>query len=146
MNFRKRIRQENVGFQLVPIIDVLSVLLIFFVTTYSFARYETEMDVTVPTAKSSAESRRTPGEIIINIKKDGQVVLHRREITIPELQTILMKVAKNFPDQPVILRADEDTPYKAVIAVLDACRQADVWNVSFATKSEEKEAAATPQP
>lgn len=139
MNFRKRYRQENVGFQLVPIIDVLSVLLIFFITTYSFARFETEMDVTVPTARSSSESRRTPGEIIINVRKDGQVVLHRREISIPELQTILMRIAKNFPDQPVILRADEATPYKAVIAVLDACRQADVWNVSFATRPEEAE-------
>src|SRR5436190_273685 len=141
MNFRKRIRQEPVGFQLVPIIDVLSVLLIFFVTTYSFARYEKDIDVTVPTAKSSAESRRTIGEIIINVKKDGSVVLHRREIKIEELQTILMKVAKNFPDQPVILRADEATPYKSVITVLDACRQADVWNVSFATRNEEKEGA-----
>lgn len=139
MNFRKRYRQESVGFQLVPIIDVLSVLLIFFITTYSFARFEQEMDVTVPTAKSASESRRLPGEIIINIRKDGQVVLHRREITVPELQTILMKVAKNFPDQPVILRADEATPYKEVIAVLDACRQADVWNVSFATRTEEPE-------
>src|SRR5690349_6869824 len=139
MNFRKRIRQENVGFQLIPIIDVLSVLLIFFVTTYSFARYEKNMDVTVPTAKPSSETRRTIGEIIINIKKDGTVVLHRRDLKIEELQSILVKVAKNFPDQPVILRADEATPYKSVIAVLDACRQADVWNVSFATRNEETE-------
>jgi len=117
---------------------VLSVLLIFFITTYSFARFEQDMDVTVPTAKSASESRRLPGEIIINVRKDGQVVLHRREITVPELQTILMKVARNFPDQPVILRADEATPYKDVIAVLDACRQADVWNVSFATQPDEK--------
>src|SRR5438093_465671 len=136
MNFRKHIRQENVGFQLVPIIDVLSVLLIFFVTTYSFARYEQDIAVTVPTAKSSASTPRMVGEIIVNIRKDGQVVLNDREIKIEELQTILMKTAKNFPDQPVILRADEATPYKSVIAVLDACRQADVWNVSFATKSE----------
>ncbi len=143
MNFRKRIKQETVGFQLVPIIDVLSVLLIFFVTTYSFARYETEMDITVPTAKSSSESRRLPGEIIINVKKDSKVVLNRREITIPELQTILKSIARNFPDQPVILRADEETPYKAVISVLDACRQADVWNVSFATRSEEKDGASS---
>src|ERR1043166_8546555 len=98
MNFRKRIRQENVGFQLVPIIDVLSVLLIFFVTTYSFARYEKNMDVTVPTAKSSAESRRTMGEIIINIKKDGTIELHKRQLKLEEMQSILIKVAKNFPD------------------------------------------------
>lgn len=143
MNFRKRFRQETVGFQLVPIIDVLSTLLIFFVTTYSFAFHEREMDVTVPTAKSSAESRRMPGEIIINIKKDGKVVLNRRETTIEELQSILMKIAKNFPDQPVILRADEATPYKSVINVLDACRQADVWNVSFATRADEKEGAGS---
>ncbi len=139
MNFRKRIRQENVGFQLVPIIDVLSTLLIFFVTTYSFAFHERELDVTVPTAKSSGEAPRMQGEIIINVKKDGQVVLNHRELKIEELQSILMKIAKNFPDQPVILRADEATPYKSVIAVLDACRQADVWNVSFATRTEEKQ-------
>ncbi|MBM3888013.1 MAG: biopolymer transporter ExbD [Verrucomicrobia bacterium] len=145
MNFRRRIRTEPMGFQIIPIIDVILLLLIFFVSTWTYAQWETELNITVPTAKEVTKSRRMPGEIIINVNKDGEVVLNKKNLTEEELRSVLVRIAKQFPDQPVIVRGDEATQYKAIIRVLDACRQADIWNVAFATKPPEQPApAATP--
>ncbi len=137
MNFRRRVRTEPMGFQIIPIVDVILLLLIFFVSTWTYAHWEKEMDITVPTAKEATTTPRTPGEIIINVGRAGEVVLNRKTLTDDELRSVLARIAKQFPDQPVIVRGDETTPYKFIVRVLDVCRQADIWNVAFATKPPE---------
>lgn len=141
MNFRRRNRTQPPGFQIIPIIDVILLLLIFFVSTWTYAQWEKQMDITVPTAKETNMPRRMPGEIIINVGKDGEVILNQKKLTTDELRSILARIAKQFPDQPVIVRGDEAAAYKAIIRVLDACRQADIWNVAFATRAPEAGAA-----
>lgn len=142
MNFRRRIRTEPMGFQIIPIVDVILLLLIFFVSTWTYAQWETELNITVPTAKEVTKTPRTPGEIIINVGKTGEVVLNRKTLADEELRSVLARIAKQFPDQPVIVRGDETTPYKFIVRVLDICRQADIWNVAFATKQPEAQPAA----
>jgi biopolymer transport protein ExbD len=55
---------------------------------------------------------------------------------LPELKSRLAKVAKFYPGQPVIIRADKDTRYESLVEVMDTCREADVWNFSLATEGE----------
>jgi len=133
MNFRSRIHSEPIGLQLAPMIDVILFLLTFFLLTWNVARYETELDVRVPTAKQGVAPKRLPGEILLNVKEDGRVILNRRAVTEKELFKILKEIVAQFPNQAVILRADENADYKYVISVLDVCRAADIWNVAFAT-------------
>ena len=142
MNFRRRIRTEPMGFQIIPIVDVILLLLIFFVSTWTYAHWETELNITVPTAKEVTKTPRTPGEIIINVGRAGEVVLNRKTLTDDELRSVLVRIAKQFPDQPVIVRGDETTAYKFIVRVLDICRQADIWNVAFATKPPEAQPPA----
>lgn len=97
------------------------------------ARYETELDIRVPTARQGETPKRLPGEIVLNIKENGSVILNRRAVTGEELLSILKQIVGQFPNQAVILRADEKVEYRYVIAVLDICRAADIWNVAFAT-------------
>jgi biopolymer transport protein ExbD len=123
-------------------IDVILFLLTFFLLTWNVARYETELDVRVPTAKQGEAPKRLPGEIILNVKADGRVILNRREVHAEELLRILKEMAIQFPNQAVILRADEKVEYKYVIGVLDTCHGADIWNIAFATAPEQKDAAA----
>lgn len=137
MNFRSRTQTAPIAFQLAPMIDVIFFLLTFFLLTWNIARYETELDVRVPTARQGEEPKRLPGEIVLNVKMDGRVVLNRREVGNDELLSILKQIVAQFPDQAVILRADENAEYKYVIAVLDICRAADIWNVAFATAPQE---------
>ncbi len=133
MNFRRRIVTEQIGLQLAPMIDVVLFLLCFFILTWNLARYEADIDVKVPTAKQGKEPKRLPGEVIVNVTKDGVINLNRRPVSQDELQQILTGVVQEYPDQAVIVRADAEAKYQAVVAVLDACRAADAWNIAFAT-------------
>ena len=138
MNFRSRATTEPIALQLAPMIDVILFLLTFFLLTWNIARYETELDVRVPTASKGEAPKRLPGEIILNVKKDGRVYLNRIQYSNEELLGKLNEIVKLFPEQAVILRADEDVEYKYVVAILDVCRAADIWNVAFATAPAEE--------
>ena len=137
MNFRNRTQTESIGLQLAPMIDVILFLLTFFLLTWNMARYETELDVRVPTAKQGEAPKRLPGEIILNVKENGQVILNKRAVNYTELLSILKQIVGQFPNQAVILRGDEKVDYKYIVSVLDICRAADIWNVAFATAPEE---------
>jgi len=133
VNFRKQSTLEAPGFQIAPMVDIVFLLLIFFLVTWNFARHETELDVKVPTAKEGKESRRSVGEVIINVKSDGTIMMNRRVMTGQELGDTLRKISELYPDQAVILRGDESADYRHIVAVLDICRTANIWNVAFAT-------------
>lgn len=137
MNFRSRAQPEPSGFQIAPMIDVVFLLLIFFLVTWNFARQETELDVKVPTAREGKENRRAIGEVILNVRADGTIVMNRRTYTPEELQAALARIAEMYPDQAVVLRGDENTDYRYIVDVLDICRSANIWNVAFATSKPE---------
>ena len=123
--------------QMAPLIDIVFLTLIFFMTLSIFNQLESEISVSVPKAKESKEIVRSPGEIIINILKDGTVIVNQKKLSYEELKNMLRSISTLFPDQPVIIRADEKTYHKFVVEVLDACAGADIWNVAFATIKEE---------
>jgi len=137
MNFRAHVRTEPGGIAIAPMVDIVFLLLIFFLVTWNFARYETELDVQVPTAREGKESRRSLGEVILNVRADGTIVLNRRTLEPEELQKTLGGISELYPDQAVVLRADQATDYRHVVEVLDICRAANIWNVAFATSKPE---------
>ena len=138
MNFRTRSKPEAIAFQIAPMIDFLVVLLCYTLATQIFNQWESEFDVSLPTAKSAEMTQRLPGEIIINVLRDGQVVVNQKPLTATELSSLLNRIVGMFPGQPVLVRADKETAYQHVVKVLDACRMADIWNIAFATISVEE--------
>jgi len=137
MNFRRKFQGESPGFQIAPMIDVIFILLSFFVATQIYSQWETEIDIQLPTAETGTPPERLPGEIIINVLQDGNTVVNQQTLGPDELRSLLVRIVGLFPGQPVLLRADKKTDYEHVIRVLDHCRQADIWNISFATTAEE---------
>ena len=133
MKFRKRTEPHVIGFQIAPMVDILLVLLVFFIVTWSFARKELELDVKVPTAQNAKESNPVVNQTVLNIRQDGTVVWNRKVVSQPELLSRLRELAGEFPDFAIIVRGDERTPYRFLINVLDICRDANIWNVAFAT-------------
>ena len=117
--------------------DVIFLLLCFFIATSVFSQWEYKIDITLPTAKSGKMPDRLPGEVIINVAKDGRISMNEQDLTHDALRARLSGLAKLFPGQPVRLRADKDTRYEDMIKVIDTCRLADLWNVSFATTEEQ---------
>jgi|SRR5580704_11878980 biopolymer transport protein ExbD len=133
MNFRKHAEPRVLGFLIAPMVDILLVLLVFFIVTWNFALSENELDVRVPTATKSNETQQYVGQVVINIKTDGSVVVNRQPKSSQELLDLLKKLSQLYPDQAVIVRGDQGVEYKHIVDVLDICRQADIWNVAFAT-------------
>lgn len=137
MNLRAHVYPERIMFQIAPMVDILLFLLVFFMLTWNFSRNEAELDVKVPAAQEGKETRRPAGEVILNVKKDGGIVMNRRPMSSEELLDTLSRIAKLYPDQAVILRGDENVNYRYVVDVLDICRAANIWNVAFATSKPE---------
>ena len=133
MNFRKHAEPRVLGFLIAPMVDILLVILVFFIVTWNFALSENELDVRVPTATKANETQPYVGQVVINIKADGTVIVNRQPKSSQELLELLKKLSQLYPDQAVIVRGDQGVEYKHIVDVLDICRQADIWNVAFAT-------------
>ena len=133
MKFRRREAPNVIGFQIAPLVDILLVLLCFFIVTWSFARKEMELDVKVPAAESGKEPQAVMNQTVLNVKKDGTVIWNRQSVSPEELRERLQGLARIFPDYAIILRGDETADYKFIVNVLDVCRDAGIWNVAFAT-------------
>ena len=133
MNFRGRVGMQHPGIQLAPLVDVLMLLLIFFLLTWNAARNENELDVKVPKASAAKEKAAPPGDVVVNVRTDGTVVVNRRTMNGPELTDLLQNLVKLYPEQAVVIRGDEGGAYKNVVNVLNICSEAGVTNVAFAT-------------
>ncbi len=133
MNFRKRIVENQPGFQMAPMIDIVFLLLIFFIAASVYSQWESKLGIKVPTAKSAEERPRFPGEAIINIDANGKYYLNSIEFTPGRLKTVLAKLAETYPGQPVVVRADKRAPCRYLIQVIDICAQTDIGDISFAT-------------
>ena len=141
MKFKRNNRSKAAGLSLTSMLDVIFLLLCFFVTVSVFSQWENEISIKLPSAATSDEPDRLPGEIIVNLTKDGQVSVNGKLLTLGELKAKLTRVARFFPGQPVIIRADKEVRYETLVGVIDTCRSADIWNFSLATSGE---AASSP--
>ena len=133
MNLRKHAMPQHPGIQLAPLVDVLMLLLIFFLLTWNAARNENELDVKVPKASEAKEKSAPIGDVVVNVKADGNVVVNRRTLNGLELSELLRNLVQLDENQAVVIRGDETGAYKNVVDVLNICSAAGVTNVAFAT-------------
>jgi biopolymer transport protein ExbD len=133
MNLRSRAVPVHPGIQLAPLVDVLLLLLIFFLLTFNAARSENELDVKVPKASAAKEKTSPIGDVVVNVKLDGNVVVNRRTLNPQELTELLKGLVQLNAEQAVVIRGDETGAYRNVVNVLNICTQAGVTNVAFAT-------------
>jgi biopolymer transport protein ExbD len=137
MKFGRRTAEEPEAFQLAPLIDIVFITLVFFMTTYAYSTLESEIDIKLPTADAAQPSDRSRGEIYINIRQDGKIVLNEKEMDVPELQEVLYRVAELYPGGAIIIRGDRGADLGQAVAVLNCCKKADIQDVKFAVSEEE---------
>ena len=133
MNLRRHTPLHHPGIQLAPLVDVLLLLLIFFLLTWNAARTENELDVKVPKASAAKEKSAPIGDVIVNVKADGNMVVNRRTLSGPELTELLKSLIQLNSEQAVVIRGDEAGAYKNIVDVLNICTEAGITNVAFAT-------------
>ena len=136
MKFVRRTKSRAPAMALTSMLDVIFLLLCFFVTVSVFSQWENEISIQLPSAATAQEPDRLPGEIVVNLSKDGKVKVNGRELALDDLKSRLARISKFYPGQPVIIRADKEVRYESLVGLIDACREADVWNFSLATDGE----------
>ena len=120
--------------QLAPMLDVVFQLLLFFLVAFEFQRSELDMKVQVPSAQEGADPKRARGEIIVNVRENGEVVVENQTMTQQQLREKLTAIAKQHENQPIRLRGDAKCEYQTIVEVIDTCQKAGIWNISFATQ------------
>ncbi len=139
MNLLPHTENEEPLVPMAPMIDIIFLLLIFFISTSIFAQLENEISVSIPSAETAESSRRAPGEIVINITQDGIIVINQQNLTLEQLEHRLGRIAESTPGQAIIIRGDARADFGRAVDVLDVCGKVGIWNVSFAALPEREE-------
>lgn len=129
----------DAGFQIAPMVDVVFVLLLFFMASAGSQVVEKELNISLPSGRSASASSGVPSTpIIIDILPDGRIQMNNRVYDsptsreLPELRTWLKETIAKFGDKdPVILRPDPQTKHERVMEVLNAASASGVTKLSF---------------
>ena len=126
------------GLELTPMIDVVFLLMIFFLVASKLDEADRSIDVVLPQASAAKPLTSKPREFVINIDREGNYFAGARPVRLDDLQQLLRQSAADNPQrQTVIVRADENVAHKFVVAAMDACVTAGVEDYQVQSVGEE---------
>jgi len=125
----RRAGKKNLELNIAPLIDMVFILLIFFLVTTSFVK-ETGVDISRPSATTAVA--KTKSTILIGVTKENTVHLDRREIDVRAVRANVERTLAENPEGAVVIVADKESRTGLVITVMDACKLAGAENVSIA--------------
>ena len=115
------------GLSLTPLIDIVFLLLIFFLVASRFEEEERELKVTLPAASEAKPLTEKPKELFVNVDEQGGYFVQGKVVNAAELEQILKKVAELNPgNQSVVIRADRKASWEAVSNVMNLCNKANI--------------------
>ena len=130
MRFRSE-NEENFSLDLTPLFDVVFLLLIFFMVSTEFIDFKRQMDISLPSSKSSA-----PSEVLEPVKVeltiDRKIFLNGEKINLKEFESALSKISAS--KKSAIIRADKNLPYGNVIKVMGMLQSAKILDIGVAVK------------
>ncbi len=118
--------ERGVTLEMTPLIDMVFLLLIFFLVATTFHQTEREMQVALPQASFSGPISTALREIIINVDEEGVIIVSGRRIDVSELRSLIERAVAGNPEQKVTVRGDRATAYANVVRVLDICKGAGI--------------------
>lgn len=123
--------EEESEINITPMLDIVFIMLIFFIVTASFVK-ESGIDVNRPEAQTAVTQDR--GAIFVAISASGEIWINRRRVDAGAVRANIERLHAENPQGGVVIQADQDATTKLLVAVMDAARQAGVYNVSIATE------------
>ena len=141
MNFRKDSGTKNVEVNLTPLIDVVFLLLIFFMVSTTFDK-QSQIQIKLPQADSAENVEKEPEIIEVGINHEGKYYVNQEELLKSDAETLkqmMQKVSQGKTDLPVIISADGKAPHQSVITVLDVASQLGLNQMTFATQQPAKQ-------
>ncbi|MRI35241.1 biopolymer transporter ExbD [Endozoicomonas sp. OPT23] len=141
MKFRRQ-STEEVSLNLTPLIDVVFLLLIFFMVSTTFTK-ETQLAIDLPEASGEQREQVQNNQVEISISKSGDFAVNGRSLVNASLDTLknaLAKVSDGDTNLPLIITADANTPYQSVVTAMDAAGQLGFANLSMTTRQPKESA------
>jgi len=130
---------EQPSINLTPMIDIVFLLIIFFMVGTKFVEMEREIAVKVPEVTDSGNLSPVLPKRVINVHHDGQISLDHRFVTIEQLGSELATARRQHEDLGVIVRADGEGAFQNVATVMNVCTQAGISKLGFSVKLAQKE-------
>ncbi len=137
MNFRKKVREDDLEINFIPLIDVLLVIIIFLVVSTTFTKFS-ELKINLPTAEANQVDKKVE-RINIAISENGDYSINEVSIISPNINNISMSLreaSKNIKDPVIVINADSNSPHQSVINVMEAARISGLSKITFSTKVE----------
>jgi biopolymer transport protein ExbD len=127
-------RDEQPSLNLTPMIDVVFLLIIFFMVGTKFTELERKIKLEVPEVSDSGALTSAPEKKVINVYHDGSITIDRQVVTLLQLTELLRIAGAEYQDLGVLIRGDAEGPFQNVASVLGACRQAGVAEMGISVR------------
>jgi biopolymer transport protein ExbD len=119
---------------LTTMLDVVMLLIIFFMIGTQFTEEERQYDIKLPTVADVTALTGQPDEIIVNVNAEGQITIRTEPKSLVEAEALLLAARERFPGQAVVVRGDGRGQYQYVMDVMAAARRAGIRNLSLANQ------------
>ncbi|MBW1683526.1 MAG: biopolymer transporter ExbD [Deltaproteobacteria bacterium] len=131
MRSRRARDQDDTEINVTPMLDVVFIMLIFFIVTASFVK-EAGIDVNRPDAATAERKER--GNILVAITENGQIWINKRQVDPRAVRANIERMHAENPQGSVVILADENSKSGLIVQVMDAARLAGVYEVSIAAE------------
>jgi biopolymer transport protein ExbD len=121
---------EESSIDITPMLDVVFIMLIFFIVTATFVK-ESGIDVDKPQAATAIVQEKA--SILVAIDADNQIWINRRQVDLRSVRSIIERLHAENPKGTVVIQADKESINDTLIQVMDASRRAGVYNIALAT-------------
>ena len=125
---------EQPSLNLTPMIDIVFLLIIFFMVGTKFSELERKIGLRVPEVSHAEALTAAPEPRVVNVYRDGAITLDRTPVTLQELTQTLAATRSQYSDLGVLVRGDASGRFQNVAEVLNACKQADVRELGIAVR------------
>ena len=127
MQRRRQNRDEEMDINITPMLDIVFIMLIFFIVTTSFVK-ETGIDPKRPVAETASAKPR--GNILIGVDTGGQIWMNNRQIELSQVRQLVEDAVAETPESSVVLVSDETSPTGVLIDIMDQVRLSGVTDIS----------------
>ena len=133
MRRRNRRKPEEQGLDLTPMMDIVFIMLIFFIVTTSFVK-ETGVDINRPNAETAERDEK--GNILVAITQNNEIWIDKRRIDLKAVRANIERLKIEYPEGSVIIQADKASKTGFLVETMDQVRLAGVQNVSIAAEQD----------
>ena len=133
MRRRNRRKPEEQGLDLTPMMDIVFIMLIFFIVTTSFVK-ETGVDINRPNAETAERDEK--GNILVAITQNNEIWIDKRRVDLRSVRANVERLKAENPEGSVIIQADKSSKTGFLVETMDQVRLAGVQNVSIAAEQD----------